>query len=138
MPTPDYAPSPLDWVRHEVEHYERTAEGVGGRPVVILETVGARTGLLRRTPLMRVEHAGTYCVVASKAGADRHPHWYANVLAHPRVTLLDAGVMHDLVAREITGTERAPWWSRACTTFPSYVDYQSKTRRRIPVLLLEG
>lgn len=132
-----YLPSPVDWVREEVEHLERTGHGLRERAVVLLTTTGARTGALRKTPLMRVEHAGTYCVVASMAGADRHPHWYANVLAHPQVTLLDAGVTHDLVAREVTGTERAQWWSRACTAFPSYVDYASRTRRRIPVLVLE-
>jgi deazaflavin-dependent oxidoreductase (nitroreductase family) len=104
---------------------------------VLLTTVGARTGRLRKTPLMRVTHGGVYAVVASMAGADRHPHWYANALAHPAVELRDGDRVLDLVARELTGTERARWWSRACTVFPSYVDYQSRTRRRIPLLLLE-
>ncbi len=132
-----YLPSPVDWVRDEVDHLERTGQGLSARAVVLLTTTGVRTGAVRKTPLMRVEHAGTYCVVASARGADRHPAWYANLLAHPVVTLLDAGVTHSLTAREVTGTERTRWWSRACTAFPPYVDYQSKTRRRIPVLLLE-
>jgi deazaflavin-dependent oxidoreductase (nitroreductase family) len=132
-----YAPSPVPWVREEVEHLLRTGTTADGRAVVLLSTTGARTGLLRRTPLMRVEHAGTYAAVASAAGADRHPAWYANVLAAPEVTLLDAGRELRLRAREATGAERARWWSRACTAFPSYAAYQSRTRRRIPVVLLE-
>lgn len=132
-----YLPSSVDWVREEVEHVERTGTGLRDRPVVLLLSTGARTGALRKTPLMRVEHAGTYAVVASMAGADAHPAWYANVRAHPRVQLRDGHVVHDLVAREITGAERDRWWSRACTAFPSYAGYQRRTRRRIPVLLLE-
>jgi deazaflavin-dependent oxidoreductase (nitroreductase family) len=99
--------------------------------------VGARSGRLRKTPLMRVTHRGVYAVVASMGGADRHPHWYANARAHPEVELRDGDLVLDLVAREVTGAERAGWWSRACTVFPSYVEYQSRTRRRIPLLLLE-
>ena len=86
---------------------------------------------------MRVTHGGVYAVVASMAGADRHPHWYANVLAHPEVTLRDGDEVLRLVAREATGAERSRWWSLACSVFPSYVGYQSRTRRRIPLLLLE-
>ena len=133
----EYEPSTVAWVREEVEHLERTGVGLRGRQVVLLTTVGARTGRLRKTPLMRVMHGGVYAVVASMAGADRDPHWYANALAHPAVELRDGNRVLDLVAREATGTERAGWWSRACTVFPSYVDYQSQTRRRIPLLLLE-
>jgi deazaflavin-dependent oxidoreductase (nitroreductase family) len=133
----EYAPSSVDWVREEVAHLERTGAAWGGRPVVVLTTVGARTGLLRKTPLMRVEHQGSYAVVASRAGADVHPDWYANLLAQPSVDLRDGAVTRSLRAREITGAERARWWSRACTVFPSYADYQSRTRRRIPVVLLE-
>lgn len=134
----EYAPSSVDWVRAEVEQIERTGgSAFRDRPVVLLTTVGALTGLLRKTPLMRVEHAGTYAVVASMAGADRHPQWYANVIAHPRVDLRDGPLVHELVAREVSGDERARWWSRSCAAFPSYVAYQQRTRRRIPVLLLE-
>jgi deazaflavin-dependent oxidoreductase (nitroreductase family) len=136
--TGDYAPSSVDWVREEVEHLERTGgSGLRDRPVVLLTTVGARTGLLRKTPLMRVTHAGSYCVVASMAGGPAHPSWYGNLLAHPRCDLQDGPSVLSLLAREVEGAERAGWWSRACTVFPSYADYQSRTRRRIPVLVLE-
>ena len=138
MPLPgEYAPSSEAWVRDEVAHYERTGSAWGGRPVVVLRSRGARTGLLRKTPLMRVEHRGAYAVVASQAGADHAPAWYANVLADPHVELQDGTAVHALTARELVGAERSAWWSRACTVFPSYADYQSRTRRRIPVLLLE-
>ncbi|SDE97132.1 deazaflavin-dependent oxidoreductase, nitroreductase family [Blastococcus aurantiacus] len=133
----EYEPSTVPWVREEVEHLERTGEGLRGRSVVLLTTVGARSGLLRKTPLMRVSHAGVYAAVASTRGGDRHPHWYGNALAHPKVELRDGDQVLSLVAREITGVERAGWWSRACTVFPSYVEYQRRTSRRIPVLLLE-
>jgi len=132
-----YGPSTVPWVREEVEHLERTGVGLRGRDVVLLTTLGSRSGLLRKTPLMRVAHGGVYAVVASMAGSDRHPQWYANVRAHPRVTLLDGGEARELVAREVTGPERSRWWSFACSVFPSYVEYQSRTRRRIPVLLLQ-
>jgi deazaflavin-dependent oxidoreductase (nitroreductase family) len=105
--------------------------------VVVLTTVGARSGKVRKTPLMRVEHAGRYAVVASAAGALEHPAWYANVLAHPRVRLQDGLVVQEMIAREVLGGERSRWWSRACVAFPSYADYQSRTRRRIPLLVLE-
>lgn len=132
-----YGPSPVPWVRDEVEHLLRTGVAADGRAVVLLSTTGARTGLLRRTPLMRVEQGGTYAAVASAAGAAQHPAWYTNLLVDPAVTLLDAGRTVHLVARAVTGAERARWWSRACTTFPSYAEYQSRTRRRIPLVLLE-
>jgi len=133
-----YAPSSVDWVRAEVEHLERTGgSAFRDRPVVLLTTVGARSGLLRKTPLMRVAHAGSYAAVASRAGADRHPDWYANVRACPEVELRDGALVLELVARELAGAERAAWWSRACTAFPSYVGYQSRTRRQIPILVLE-
>ncbi|MCW2696988.1 MAG: aclJ [Modestobacter sp.] len=138
MPLPgQYEPSTVPWVREEVEHIERTGTAWGDRPVVLLSTVGARTGLLRKTPLMRVTHRGVYAVVASAAGAERHPAWYANVLVHPEVGLRDGALDLTLVAREVTGAERSRWWSMACTVFPSYVEYQRRTRRRIPLLLLE-
>jgi deazaflavin-dependent oxidoreductase (nitroreductase family) len=132
-----YGPSTEAWVREEVAHLEATGVGLRGRRVVLLTSLGARTGLVRKTPLMRVEHAGSYAVVASMAGAARHPAWYANVLAHPLVELLDDGVSLSLRARPLQGAERSRWWSRACTAFPSYADYQSRTRRVLPVLLLE-
>lgn len=134
----DYAPSTLDWVRAEVEHYERTGVAAfGDRPVVLLTTRGARTGLVRKTPLMRVEHRGVYGAIASMAGSAQHPAWYYNLLAEPHVELRDGSVTFDLLAREVTGQERATWWSRANAVFPSYTDYQSATSRRIPVFVLE-
>ena len=133
----DYLPSPVDWVREEVALIERTGVAVGRRAVVVLTTVGARTGAVRKTPLMRVEHGGTYAAVASAAGSDQDPRWYGNAVADPAVQLLDGGELHDLLAREPVGAERSAWWSRACTAFPSYAAYQSRTRRRIPLLLLE-
>jgi deazaflavin-dependent oxidoreductase (nitroreductase family) len=136
-PAGEYGPSSVPWVRDEVEHLERTGLGLRGRSVVLLTTVGARTGLLRKTPLMRVAHGGVYAVVASMAGSARHPHWYANALADPRVTLRDGDRVLSMLAREVSGAERSGWWSRACTVFPSYVAYQSRTRRQIPLLLLE-
>lgn len=132
-----YAPSSEQWVRDEVEHYERTGTTVDGRRVVVLTTIGARSGLVRKTPLMRVENRGTYAVIASQAGAATHPSWYANVLAQPRVLLQDGLVRTELLAREVSGPERSRWWSTACVAFPSYADYASRTRRRIPVLVLE-
>ncbi|MCU1593696.1 MAG: nitroreductase [Frankiales bacterium] len=136
--TGDYLPSPEKWVRDEVDHLERTGgSAFRDRPVVLLTSVGRVTGALRKTPLMRVEHKGVYAVVASRAGAPSSPSWYGNLLAHPAVELRDGPARFDLVAREVFGDERAAWWSRACGVFPSYAHYQSRTRRRIPVLLLE-
>ena len=133
----EYAPSSAGWVRAEVEHYERTGTGWRGRPVVVLSSRGARSGLVRKTPLMRVTAMGRYAVVASAAGAAEHPAWYRNLLADPRVGLQDGPDWWDLRAREVTGQERSLWWSRANAVFPSYADYQRGTRRRIPVLVLE-
>lgn len=136
-PAGAYELSTVPWVREEVEHLERTGVGLRGRDVVLLTTAGARTGLLRKTPLMRVTHRGVPAVVASMAGSDRPPHWYADVLASPEVTLLDRGEVFRLVARETSGAEHSRWWSLACSVFPSYVGYQSRTRQRIPLVLLE-
>ncbi len=139
--TGDYAPSPSDWARTQAETYESSqgtqATTLRGMPVVVLTTVGARTGRLRKTPLMRVEHDGRYAVVASLGGAPQHPQWYHNVVAHPRVELQDGSVRRDYVAREVHGDERALWWERAVAAYPDYADYQERTERVIPVLVLE-
>jgi deazaflavin-dependent oxidoreductase (nitroreductase family) len=108
-----------------------------GMPVVILTTLGARSGKVRKTPLMRVEHDGTYVVVASLGGAPKHPVWYYNVVAHPEVELQDGPVRQDMTAREVTGEEKAQWWDRAVAAYPDYADYQKKTDRQIPVFVLE-
>jgi F420H(2)-dependent quinone reductase len=140
----EYQPSPEQWVRDQVERYERT----GGReantlldtglPVVIFTTRGAKSGKLRKNPLMRVEHDGAYAMVASKGGAPEHPTWYHNLLAHPdQVTVQDGPEPWDGVAREVTGAEKAEWWERAVAAYPSYADYQANTDREIPVFVVE-
>ena len=137
----EYQPSPTQWVRDQVEQYEGSGGTEGttyaGRPVVLLTSVGARSGRLRKTPLMRVEHEGRYAVVASQGGAPEHPVWYANLLADPRVELQDGPVRQDMTAREVTGEEKARWWERAVAAYPDYADYQARTEREIPVLVLE-
>lgn len=124
----------------QVELYERSGgrEGttLGGLPVVVVTSVGVRSGRLRKTPLMRVEHDGEYALVASKGGAARHPAWYYNVAANPHVELQDGPVKHDYTAREVVGEERARWWRRAVEAFPPYADYAARTDRRIPVFVL--
>ncbi|HEU0041863.1 MAG TPA: nitroreductase family deazaflavin-dependent oxidoreductase [Jiangellaceae bacterium] len=136
----EYAPSPQRWVRDQVAQYEGSGgtkgTTMGGRPVVILTSRGAKTGRLRKTPLMRVEHDGRYAVVASLGGAARNPVWYYNVLADPRVELQDGPHKWDMIAREITGDEKARWWERAVAAYPPYAAYQ-RTSREIPVFLLE-
>ena len=106
-------------------------------PVIVLTTVGAKTGKLRKTALMRVEHEGTYAVVASLGGAPRHPKWYWNLLAHPHVELQDGPEKRDYLAREVTGDEKVLWWERAVAAYPPYADYQEKTAREIPVFVLD-
>lgn len=137
----EYEPSPAQWVREQVEEYEASGGHEGttlrGMPVVILTTRGAKSGKIRKSPLMRVEHDGTYAAVASMGGAPRHPVWYHNVVADPRVELQDGTVRQDMTAREVTGTEKALWWGRAVEAFPDYDDYQKKTDRQIPVFVLE-
>jgi F420H(2)-dependent quinone reductase len=107
-----------------------------GKPVILLTTIGAKTGKIRKTPLMRVEHDGEYAVVASLGGAPKHPVWYHNVKAHPRVELQDGPVTKDYEAREVFGDEKAPWWERAVEAWPDYAKYQEKTDRQIPVFVL--
>lgn len=137
----EYVPSPSKRARDQVELYERTGgkEGgtLNGRPVVIVTSRGAKTGKIRKTPLMRVEHDGAYLAVASMGGAPRHPVWYHNVVADPHVELQDGAEKWDMVARELSGEERAVWWERAVAAYPPYADYQERTERVIPVFLLE-
>ena len=107
-----------------------------GKPVILLTTVGAKTGKIRKTPLMRVEHGGEYAVVASLGGAPKNPVWYHNIKAHPRVELQDGTVNKDYEAREVFDDEKAPWWERAVAAWPDYANYQTKTDRQIPVFVL--
>ncbi len=109
---------------------------MGGRPVIILTSLGAKTGKIRKTPLMRVEHDGEYAVVASLGGAPQNPVWYYNLAANPHVELQDGPVKKDYQAREVDGSERAAWWERAVAAWPDYAEYQKKTTRRIPVFVL--
>ncbi|MET1051556.1 MAG: nitroreductase family deazaflavin-dependent oxidoreductase [Mycetocola sp.] len=138
--TGEYEPSTSDWARKQAELYESSGGTEGttlrGLPVVILTTVGAKSGKLRKTALMRVEHDGEYAVVASLGGAPKHPVWYFNLVKEPHVELQDGPEKHDYTAREVSGEERALWWDRAIEAFPSYADYQTKTERLIPVFVL--
>jgi F420H(2)-dependent quinone reductase len=108
-----------------------------GRPVIIVTSLGARSGKIRKTPLMRVEHEGRYLLVASQGGAPKHPTWYFNLRHHPVIELQDGPVKQEMTVREITGDEKAVWWERAVAAFPNYADYQRKTDREIPVFLAE-
>jgi len=142
--TGEYEPSPAQWVRDQVEKYERT----GGReantlrdtgiPIVVVTTRGAKSGKLRKNPVMRVEHDGAYAVVASMGGSDEQPQWYHNIKADPdAVTLQDGDEPFDGHARELSGAEREEWWDRAVAIYPSYAEYQTRTDRLIPVFLVE-
>ncbi|MFD0890845.1 nitroreductase family deazaflavin-dependent oxidoreductase [Streptosporangium algeriense] len=138
----EYGPSPARWIREQVELYESSGGTRGttlwdtGLPVVILTTRGARSGRLRKIPLMRVEHEGRYAAVASKGGFPRHPDWYFNVRSNPHVELRDGAVCLDMTAREVVGDERAEWWERAVAAYPPYAEYQERTGRVIPVFVL--
>lgn len=138
--TGDYEPSAAPWARDQVDLYEHSGgtEGteLNGRPVIILTSLGAKSGKLRKTPLMRVEHGGEYAVVASLGGAPKHPVWYYNLTANPRVELQDGPARKDYQAREVHGDERAAWWQRAVAAFPDYAGYQDRTSRTIPVFVL--
>ncbi|WP_431972217.1 nitroreductase family deazaflavin-dependent oxidoreductase [Nocardia sp. bgisy134] len=138
--TGEYAPSTSDWARKQAETYEGSGGTAGtsimGKPVVLLTTKGAKTGKLRKTPLMRVEHDGEYAVVASLGGAPKHPVWYHNVKAEPHVELRDGEVSKDYIAREVFGEEKKLWWDRAVEAWPDYANYQTKTSRQIPVFVL--
>jgi F420H(2)-dependent quinone reductase len=139
----EYEPSPAAWVRDQVEIYEGSGGTQGltlretGLPVVIVTNLGAKSGKVHKTPVMRVEHGGLYAMVASKGGAPENPLWYYNVRANPLVELQDGPHKQDMVAREISGAERAEWWERAVAAYPPYAEYQQKTAREIPVFVLE-
>jgi F420H(2)-dependent quinone reductase len=138
--TGEYAPSPSDWAREQAETYEATngAEGnlLRGVPIVVYTSVGASSGKLRKTPLMRVEHGGQYLAVASKGGAPDHPAWYRNFLTSPFVEVQDGAQRLDCSVRELEGAEREEWWARSLEVWPDYAEYQRTTERLIPLLLL--
>lgn len=139
--TGEYEPSPADWATDQVREYEESngtaATTMKGKPVVVLTSVGRKSGKLRKTPLMRVEHDGDYAVVASLGGAPKHPVWYWNLVAEPHVELRDGEQVGDYTAREVAGEERETWWARAVEAWPDYAEYQTKTDRVIPVFVLE-
>lgn len=137
----DYEPSPSEWVRDQVARYESSggteATTLQGVPVVVVTSVGARSGKLRKNPVMRVEDGGRYALVASKGGAPEHPSWYRNLVEHPTVDLQDGPAKASYRTRVLDGDERAEWWDRAVAVWPAYADYQQKTDREIPVFLAE-
>lgn len=137
----EYEPSPAEWVRNQVDEYEGSGGTCGttlrGMPVIVLTSRGAKSGKIRKSPLMRVEHDGSYAIVASKGGAPENPVWYYNVVGDPNVELQDGPVKQDMTAREVTGAEKAEWWDRAVAAYPDYADYQKKTDRQIPVFVVE-
>ncbi|BBY15582.1 nitroreductase family deazaflavin-dependent oxidoreductase [Mycolicibacterium litorale] len=136
----EYEPSSSDWAREQAEKFMESggteATELNGKPIILLTTVGAKSGKLRKTPLMRVEHQGEYAVVASLGGAPKHPVWYHNIKKNPRVELQDKTVTKEYDAREVFGTEKAEWWERAVEVWPDYAEYQKKTDREIPVFVL--
>ncbi|MCA2215917.1 nitroreductase family deazaflavin-dependent oxidoreductase [Jidongwangia harbinensis] len=136
----EYAPSSASWARKQAEQYEASngaaADTIQGRPIIVLTSVGARTGLLRKTALMRVEHDGEYAVVGSLGGGPKNPVWVHNLRAHPHVELQDGDRKHDYTAREVSGEEYELWWERAVAAFPTYASYREKTDRLIPVFVL--
>jgi deazaflavin-dependent oxidoreductase (nitroreductase family) len=139
--TGEYEPSTQQWVKDQVELYEGSGglEGTTLRdlPVVIMTNRGVKSGKLRKTPVMRVEHDGRYAAIASKGGMPTHPVWYYNLVADPHIELQDGPVKTDMTARLVTGDEKSTWWARAVAAYPDYADYQEKTTRQIPVFVLE-
>ena len=139
----EYGPSTSAWARTQAEAYEASGGTEAatlrdsGLPVIVLTTLGAKSGKLRKTALMRVEHDGVYAVVASLGGAPKHPQGYFNIVAQPLVELQDGAEKHDYRAREVFGDEKAVWWERSVAAYPPYADYQKKTERQIPVFVLE-
>ena len=138
----EYEPSAWDWVREQVETYERTGGQEAntlrdtGLPVVIVTTRGSKTGKIRKMALMRVEHEGEYALVGSKGGRPKDPVWVHNLRADPTAVMLQDGPEpYDAVVREVTGSDRAEWWERAVAAFPPYAEYQEKTSRTIPVFV---
>ncbi len=139
--TGEYEPATSERTRRQAELYEATDGEQGGdlrgKPVIVLTSVGAKTGKLRKIALMRVEHEGVYAVVASLGGAPKHPTWYHNLKKNPHVELQDGPTRRDYLAREVSGEEKAVWWARAVEAWPDYASYQARTDRQIPVFVLE-
>ena len=136
-----YGASTSGWVAKQVEEYEASGGSEAntltdtGIPIIIFTTVGRKSGLVRKVPLMRVEHNGQYALVASKGGSPEHPGWFHNIVANPEIVLQDGPEPFATTVREISGDERATWWERASAIYPPYLEYQEKTERLIPVFL---
>jgi deazaflavin-dependent oxidoreductase (nitroreductase family) len=139
----EYVPSTRAWVRDQVTEYEGSGGTAGttlgdtGLPVVIVTNLGAKTGAVRKTPLMRVEHDGAYAAVGSVGGGPKNPVWVYNLRANPQVVVQDGPDKFELTARELAGAERDVWWERSVAAYPDYADYAKKTDRLIPVFVLE-
>jgi deazaflavin-dependent oxidoreductase (nitroreductase family) len=139
--TDDYEASPWEWVSDQVDTYERTGGREAntlrdtGMPIIVVTTRGNKSGKIRKTPLMRVEHNGEYALVASLGGAPKHPVWYYNIKADPHVKIQDGPEPQDFTVRELAGDERAEWWKRAVAAYPPYTEYQERTERVIPVFV---
>ena len=137
----EYAPSTSDWVREQVEKVTEAgttdAVDIIGLKVVLMTMRGAKSGKIRKVPVMRVEEDGVYAAVASLGGAPKNPVWYYNLKADPKVSLQDGDVTKEYVAREIEGAEYDEWWPRAVAAYPPYAEYQTKTTRKIPLFLLD-
>ncbi len=137
----EYEPGTLEWARKQADLIESSGgtEGteMNGMRVIVVTSVGNKTGKLRKSPLMRVEHEGRYAAVASLGGAPKNPVWYHNLVAHPHVEVQDGTLKQDMTAREVFGDEKAEWWERAVAAFPNYAEYQAKTERVIPLFVLE-
>ncbi|MDH4363621.1 MAG: nitroreductase family deazaflavin-dependent oxidoreductase [Acidimicrobiia bacterium] len=137
----DYEPSTWEWVRQQVAEYEGSNGERGntlrdtGMPIIVMTTVGRKTGKVRKVPLMKVEHNGEYAIIASKGGAPKNPAWVANLLADPKVMIQDGPEPFDAVVRLVEGAERAEWWERSVAAYPPYAEYQAKTDREIPVFI---
>lgn len=142
--TGEYVPSTSEWVRDQVAEFE-ASDGQRANtlpdhpewPIVVITSVGVKSGALRKNPVMRVEHDGVYAAVASKGGHPENPEWYHNFLAHPEVELQDGAEKHTYRARVAEGEERALWWERSVAVFAPYAEYEQKTDREIPVFVLE-
>jgi deazaflavin-dependent oxidoreductase (nitroreductase family) len=138
----DYEPSPSEWVRNQVAEYEASGGTRAntlldtGMPIIVVTSRGAKSGNLRKNPVMRVEHEGVYALVASKGGAPEHPEWFYNLVAYPDdVTIQDGPEPFAVTVRQVEGDERAAWWERSVAAYPPYAEYQEKTDRHIPVFL---
>ena len=139
----EYGPSTWEWVAEQAEEYESSNGKSGntlrdtGLPIIVMTTIGHRSGLVRKVPLMKVEHEGQYAIVASKGGAENHPGWYHNLMANPTVLIQDGPEPFETTVRLLSGSERDEWWERSVAAFSPYAEYKEKTDREIPLFITE-